>query len=317
MLQLTDSWTWDFWIADTGTEYHLFFLFASKALHDPDRRHGRASIGHAVSDDLVNWTRLPDAVVRADGPSFDDVATWTGSTVQGDDGRWYLFYTGNSSRPAPGTQRIGVAVSDDLVSFEKLPEVVVEADPAWYEKAADGVWFDEAWRDPWVFRDPEGDGWHMLITARARTGEAMERGVIGHAVSPDLITWTVRPPLTEPDAGFGQLEVPQVEVVEGEHILLFSCLRDQIAERRRDEAGTGGVWAVVGGGPLGPFDVEHAFLLVDESRYAGRIVRDREGEWQFLGFRNMEAGLFVGELADPVPFVPMLTAARARTHVAV
>ncbi|HWU46124.1 MAG TPA: glycosyl hydrolase family 32 [Humibacter sp.] len=309
MLQLPDSWTWDFWIADTGDAYHLFFLFASKALHDPERRHGRASIGHAVSKDLINWDRLPDVLVRGDEPSFDDVATWTGSTVRGDDGLWYLFYTGNSSRPAPGTQRIGVAVSEDLITFTKVDSVVVEAHPSWYEKSADSLWFDEAWRDPWVFRDAAGEGWHMLITARANHGETLERGVVGHAVSSDLLNWTVLPPITEPGGGFGQLEVPQVEVVDGRHVLIFSCLTDQIAERRRDEAGTGGVWAVIGDGPLGPFDIEQARLIVDHSRYAGRIVRDRSGEWQFLAFRNHEGGAFVGELADPVPFVPLLAAA--------
>ena len=29
--------------------YHLFFLKASRALHDPDRRHWRATIGHATA----------------------------------------------------------------------------------------------------------------------------------------------------------------------------------------------------------------------------------------------------------------------------
>ena len=28
----------------------------------------------------------------------------------------------------------------------------------------------DTWRDPWVFPDPAGDGWHMLITARAAAG---------------------------------------------------------------------------------------------------------------------------------------------------
>jgi len=56
---------------------------------------------------------------------------------------------------------------------------VIEFDPRWYEF----VGFD-AWRDPWVLRDPGGNGFHALITARARTGELDARGVIGHAWSP-------------------------------------------------------------------------------------------------------------------------------------
>ena len=42
----------------------------------------------------------------------------------------------------------------------------------------------------------------MLITAWANHGLATGRGVIGHARSADLLSWTVGPPLTEP-AGYG------------------------------------------------------------------------------------------------------------------
>ncbi|MDZ4045485.1 MAG: hypothetical protein U1E32_06860, partial [Rhodoglobus sp.] len=73
MFDLPDSWVWDFWFADDGEQYHLFFLYASRALHDPERRHYRASIGHATSLDLVEWTRGPDALVRGDAPAIDDL----------------------------------------------------------------------------------------------------------------------------------------------------------------------------------------------------------------------------------------------------
>ena len=94
MLRLPGAWIWDFWLADDGDRYHLFFLFASRALQDERRRHRRASIGHAISDDLRNWVQVGDALTAADGPAFDDLATWTGSVVRGHDDRWWLFYTG-------------------------------------------------------------------------------------------------------------------------------------------------------------------------------------------------------------------------------
>lgn len=121
MFDLTDSWVWDFWFADDGESYHLFFLYASRALHDADARHGRASIGHAISVDLVNWARVEDALVRDDAPAFDDVATWTGSVVQGPDGVWRMFYTGFQLDPVDGrgVQRIGMAVSTDLRKWDR------------------------------------------------------------------------------------------------------------------------------------------------------------------------------------------------------
>jgi len=42
----------DFWFADDGERYRLFFLRAPRALGDPELRHRRASLGHAVSTDL-------------------------------------------------------------------------------------------------------------------------------------------------------------------------------------------------------------------------------------------------------------------------
>ena len=70
--------------------YHLLVLYASRALHDPEARHFRASIGHAVSADLLQWTRVADALVRSDTPAFEDLATWTGSTVRHSDGTYVL-----------------------------------------------------------------------------------------------------------------------------------------------------------------------------------------------------------------------------------
>ena len=192
--RLADHWVWDSWLADDGQDYHLFFLRASRALRDPDRRHRRASIGHAVSADLENWTLLPDALVAGDEPSWDDMATWTGSTVQGHDGRWHLFYTGVSRAEDGLRQRIGSAVSDDLISWERTGAGPLEADPRWYEKLGEGTWPDEAWRDPFVFYDDDSRQWQMLVTARAATGDPDARGVVGHAVSDDLEHWTVRPP---------------------------------------------------------------------------------------------------------------------------
>ena len=117
MFDLPDSWVWDFWFADDGDRYYLFFLYASRALHDPDRRHLRASIGHAVSSDLFSWTRTEDALVRGDAPAFDEVATWTGSVVRGDDGLWRLFYTGVRFEEGRNVQRLGCALPDAAVDL--------------------------------------------------------------------------------------------------------------------------------------------------------------------------------------------------------
>ena len=164
------------------------------------------------------------------------------------------------------------------------------------------AWLDEAWRDPYVFPDPGGDGWHMLITARVPDGPADGRGVIGQAHSVDLGHWDVRPPLTQP-AGFGQLEVPQAAIVEGQPFLLFSCWPDRMDPARRAGWRGGGVWVAPGESVLGPWDIDGAVALNHPSLYAARLVANRAGTWSVLGFRDTENGVFIGEIADPLPFL--------------
>jgi len=303
VFDLAGSWVWDFWFADDGDRYHLFFLYASRALHDPDARHYRASIGHAVSDDLVTWTQVADALVRSDSGAFDDLATWTGSTVRADDGTWHLFYTGSTlADGGKNVQRIGHATSPDLAVWTKIPGPVLSAAAPWYETLHSGDWHDEAFRDPWVFRDPEGDGWHMLITARAPEGPVLGRGVVGHAWSADLASWELRAPLSAPSAdGFGQLEVMQAEVVDGRAVLLFSCLAEHSTPSR--QSARAGTWAVPAPGVLGPFDIESAQPLTDDTLYVGRLLRRRDdGQWLLFAFRNAdESGRFLGGVTDPVP----------------
>jgi beta-fructofuranosidase len=305
VFRLPEAWVWDFWLLDDGSRYHLFFLYASRALHDPDARHHRASVGHAVSDDLRSWDRVADALVRSDAPAFDDLATWTGSVVRHPDGRWFMFYTG-ATRGADHSARqtIGYATSHDLITWDKAPGPALTADARWYEKEGSGFWHEEAFRDPWVFPDPAGDGWHMLITARANHGpedDPADRGVVGHAWSPDLETWEPRPPLSEPGAGFGHMEVFQVAEVDGRYVLLFNCLAADLSEKLRATGTTGGVWVAPAESSLGPYDIAGAQQLTDDRLYVGKLIRDREtGDTKFLAFVNVVDDRFVGEISDPL-----------------
>ncbi|PYE81337.1 glycosyl hydrolase family 32 [Pseudoroseicyclus aestuarii] len=299
-----DHWVWDIWFAEDGDLFHMFYLHAPRALGDPHLRHRNARIGHATSADLRDWTdhgRVFDA-----GPegSFDASATWTGSTLRGDDGLWRMFYTG-SVFLEPDThaniEMIGLAVSRDLQQWGKRPGVVLAADPALYETLGTSDWPEEAWRDPWVFR-PEGETlWHMLVTARATHGAGDDRGVIGHMTSEDLEHWTPQPALSAPGAGFAHLEVPQVVAVEGQRFLVFSCDGAKLCGERAGQRG--GVWAVAieADLPAGGYPIHEARLICDERLYAGRVVIRRDGQAVLMAFENEGEGGFIGRVADPVP----------------
>ncbi len=309
MLELPDHWVWDSWVLDVGDTYHLFFLRASRALHDPHRRHLRASVGHAISTDLRAWELRADALVHADLGGWDDLAIWTGSAVVNDDGRCWLFYTGLSHADGGLIQRIGAAVSDDFERWTRVgSQPLVEADPRWYETLDSRDWQDVTWRDPFVFRDPHGDGWHMLVTARCNAGPSSARGVVGHAWSPDLLAWEVRPPLSAP-TGLPWLEVLQTREVDGLPVLVFSCWPDRsvggIASRGGgagdlDPQAPGGGWTAPGRSLNGPWAFTAAAPLRSPSLYAGHLVQDRDGSWSALGFRDGDGDQFGGTVGDPI-----------------
>lgn len=301
MLRLVDKWIWDSWYVFDGKRHHAFYLSASRALGDPNRRHRHPIIGHAVSDDLTNWTILPDALIVSDSPAFDSWTTWTGSVAKGDDGRWWMYYTGTSREDGGDVQTVGAAVSDDLITWEKLStEPLLSADPRWYEKLDKTLWHDEAWRDPWVFKR---DGlWHMLVTARSNVGDPRTRGVMGHATSTDMLHWEVQPPLSQPGADFGQQEVFQFEIVDGVPILLFCCGVNELSDARKAQMnGQDASYSLVVNEDLTDIDFSKARAFLSDPVYAARLVQGKDGFWNLIGFRNIENGVFVGELSDPIP----------------
>ena len=81
---LPDRLLWDFWLAPRrpGEPYHLFYLQAPRDLPDPELRHWIASVGHAVSPDLVHWEERPTALTPGPPGRLDDRALWTGSIVE-------------------------------------------------------------------------------------------------------------------------------------------------------------------------------------------------------------------------------------------
>ena len=302
-LRLPDRWVWDSWYVWEGGTCHAFYLCASKGLPHPEDRHRFPAIGHAVSTDLRNWTVLPDALAPHPMPGFDSWTTWTGSVVRADEGTWWMFYTGSSREDGGLIQRIGAATSTDLIHWERVGDgALVEADPRWYETLDLTLWHDQAWRDPWVFRRSESGPWEMLITARSKDGHPRERGVVGYATSPDLTHWTVHPPLSRPNEGFGQLEVLQYAEVDGVPLLVFCCGARELGARRRAEVGeVDTTYSVVCAGGVEAVDFRHAQPYPDEVVYAGRVVQHPANGWYLLGFIGERDGVFVGEISDPIP----------------
>jgi len=301
-LKLPGQWVWDSWFVFDGENHHAFYLQASRALGDPERRHRNVTVGHSVSKDLKNWTTLADAIAPSEAPAPDSWTTWTGSIVRQEDGLWRMFYTGTSREDAGQRQTVCAATSPDLITWTKVDHLpVVVADPRWYATLQGGFKY-EPFRDPWVFKMAGESGWTMLVTAELKESvHPRQRAAMAIAKSDDLISWVVQPPMSAPDQGFGETEVFQYEIVDGVPIILFCCGPLWLSDERKAAGEVGGVYSIPVREDLEDINFEDATLFPDTSLYASRLVQDRDGGWNLMAFINQVDGRFVGELCDPIP----------------
>ena len=305
VIALDDKWIWDSWYAHDGEIWHGFFLQADKSLGDPELRHWHVTQGHAVSSNLVDWRHLGRCFAPSNGPAWDDYTTWTGSVLQGPDGKWHLFYTGTNRAENGLKQRIGHATSSDLHNWVRVGDgQCLDLSGEFYEEYTPGHWHDRAMRDPWVMRDPQEDRWLMFFTARVpNVTEVNAAGAIGCATSPNLYDWMLREPVFV--GGFGQLEVPQVFRHGGRWYCLFCTGAEHWSQDYAAGAAqepVTGTHYLIGEEPLGPWKIAPGPFLDGSAkgrRYAGRILETEDG-LELLGFLGRSEAGFVGMIDDPV-----------------
>ena len=199
-------------------QYHLFHI---QGRHFRNRPKTEKSYDHAVSDDLITWHQLPIALKGGPPGSWDDKLATGGICEK--DGKFYMLYTGRCSREAYRADRLGLAISDDLMAWKKHPaNPILPPDPAYYE--AD---FDDSpdygrisWRDPGLYYDEESGFVYAFITARVNFGPGAERGCVGLARSKDMVEWECLPPVYHPKESLC-VEVPQVIKVGRKFVMVM------------------------------------------------------------------------------------------------
>ena len=298
-----DHYLWDFWVINWQGKYHLFYLQAPRDLPDPEMRHGLATVGHAVSDDLQHWDYLGTALAPGPRGAWDDRAIWTGSIIRHKD-KVHMLYTGTNLGEGGKIQRIGIAFSDDLTDWTKHPaNPVIEADLTQYEDKIASPFSEQAWRDPYVVYRRFENMFYTFITARTKGGAYGNYGCIAVAQSSDLLTWEVLPPVSTP-RDFMQMEIPQYVMYQGRHYLLFSADKDWIEHSKTEELSPPrtGTYFMTSPRFHGPYS-RARLLFGDEIGYyyGAKLVQTLSGSWVVLAWLGRDkTGTFIGGLSDPM-----------------
>ena len=268
---------------------------------------GPSFVGHAISRDLVTWERLPTALCLGQPGSWDDLRICTGSVVERD-GSYWMAYSATSLNDSTleeqyRVQRAGMAVSDDLTTWTKLPEnPVTKAVAPHYERMGTGQRKMHHWRDPFLFDD--GVVVYQLVCARRDEGPNGERGTVAMARSQDMRGWETLPPL-EHDRISDEMEVPQLYNIDGRWYLVFCTLgrflTPEHAAQFGDRLPERSNFSMVADSPFGPFHIHGTGQIVEhdpgEVFYAAQLVKLKE-DWYLLATVKDELG---ERISDPVP----------------
>jgi beta-fructofuranosidase len=226
-----NAWSADFIPFYENGRYHLFYLLDWR-----DRAgHGEGTPWYQLStQDLVHFDEHGCMLERGT-EAEQDLYVFTGSVIRAE-GRYHIFYTGHNPhyrKEGKAEQAVMHAVSDDLLTWQKIPEDSFFAPGDVYEA--------HDWRDPFVFWNEESHEYWMLLAARLKSGPSRQRGCTALCASKDLQTWEVREPLWSPGLYFTH-ECPDLFRMGDWWYLIFSEFSDAHLTRYCMSRSLAGPW---------------------------------------------------------------------------
>lgn len=230
--------------------YHLFHLIIPN--HD--------YIAHAVSKDGITWDRVNNALFVGHPGAWDDDMIWTMDVDDCDEGGFEMYYTGLHIKEKGVNQKIGKAVSKDLITWDKVPadKLLIESEKPFYECLDDNKREWLSFRDP--FKYIHNNETYLLICARVNEGPISRRGCVGlYKLIGDK--FIAQKTLLYPRA-YDDIECPCLIELNGRFYLIGS-IREDIKVRywHCDEF-------------LGDYQSFHHDVLMPQGNYAARIVKD-------------------------------------------
>ena len=201
--------------------YHLFYQ------HNPIGPYwSQIRWGHLVSDDMIHWESVKDAVAPQKGVCPEGV--WTGGSVIGPDGTPWLAITAGTNRSTWSGQNVAFAHCVDP-NDPNLTDWVVEDTVVITQPSDDSQGERDQFRDPFVWED---DGVYYMLISTSIPG--WDKGGSGNIyVSKDMRNWEYKgylyecPFLEYPEQGshWECVILLPVTTEDGKHTkyVLFDC----------------------------------------------------------------------------------------------
>ena len=233
----------DGWVGDTipfanDGKFYIYYLHDERKGNTQDEYGYRTSWNLLITEDGVN---IKDCKVVLPVGEYDDAdyACYTGSVIEGNDGKFHMFYTAQNNynpkyhRDGKPLQYVAHAISTDLINWEKLPELTFGADERIYEP------FD--WRDPFVFYNEEEKCFDMLLAARLRGASEKNGGCVGLCRSYDLLHWEAQEPFYNPES-YMTHECPDLFKLGNKWYLVYSTFSEKFVTHYRMSDKLSGPW---------------------------------------------------------------------------
>ena len=189
-------------IEDNNSNLHIIYIrfpLGTSWQADPTNS---MDLGHESSSDLITWDNHDPALNISETGNWDDEHIWAPSIVYNPvDELYYMHYTGVTDgftqNAANHKERIGLATSSDLITWDKYPGnncagttgegCLMDCDFPW------NAWgeIEDSWtyqcRDPNVFFDSASGDWYMVYSTSPSPFDW--KMIVGLAKSSDLINW--------------------------------------------------------------------------------------------------------------------------------
>ena len=195
-----------------------------------------------------------------DPGEWDDDMLWTMDVADCDDGSFEMFYTGLQLEDRGVNQRVGRAVSKDLIHWEKTfpHDLPVESQAPHYEDLENNPRTWLSFRDPYLYK--KGDEQFLLICGRASSGPVYRRGCVATYKRTNDGFEPLKPILFP--LAYDDIECPCLIEIKGKFYLIGSIREDIKVRYWHADAFDG------------EYQSFHHDVLMPQGNYAARIVKD-------------------------------------------